>query len=60
MAKPTEVRLNKKEQKTVLSRVKAGILNVRETAKEFKKSRYDIMFFLEEQGLKKYSESSYS
>lgn len=60
MAKPTEVRLNKKEQKTVLSRVKAGVSNAKTIAKELGKSRYDIMFFLETQGLKKYSESSYS
>jgi hypothetical protein len=58
MAKPTEVMLNQKQKKQVLSRFKQTV-NARRIAEELELPRQQVMLFLETQGLRSYSKSSY-
>lgn len=59
MSKPTEVKLSKKDQKTVLSLFKKGVKSGRKIADDLDLSRHQVMYFLESQGLASYSVGSY-
>lgn len=63
--RPTEVSLNKNQQKSILS-IFSGKSKVFEKTQDAKRiahivgvKRNDVMLFLEESGLKNYSEGSY-
>ena len=64
MSRPTEVRLSKKDQKTVLfmwegGKKEKGIKNARKIAELVNLPRHHVMAFLEYQGKCSFSESSY-
>ena len=64
MSRPTEVKLSKKDQKTVLSmwggnKKEKGIKNARKIAEMLNLPRHYVMAFLENQGKCSFSESSY-
>lgn len=58
MAKPQEVTLTKKDQQLVLREFKKTV-NARKIAEENSLPRLQVMAFLENKGLRSYSDSSY-
>jgi hypothetical protein len=58
MSKPTTVKLSKSEQKAVLKSWKKQP-NARAIAEQMHLPRHHVMFFVESQGLARYSEGSY-
>jgi hypothetical protein len=52
--------LNQKQQNKAMTLFNKKTTDARKIAKEIGISRFDVMRFLEEVGLKKYSEGSYS
>jgi len=59
MAKPSQISLTSKEQKSVLSQFKTT-KNARTIADSLDLPRYHVMAFLESKKLAKYSEGSYN
>jgi len=64
MARPTEVKLSKKDQKTVLSmwmgsKKEKGIKSARRIAEMVNLPRHHVMAYLEDRGECSFSESSY-
>ena len=57
--RPSSITLSKKDQKSVLSKFKTT-KNARTIAESLGVSRYQVMAFLERQGLVSYSEGSYA
>ena len=57
--RPIEHNLSKKEQKSVLSKFKIT-KNARVIAEALKLSRHKVMSFLESEGLRTYSDKSYT
>ena len=59
MAKPQEVTIPKRAQKSVLSMFKKTTKDARRISDELQLPRHQVMYFLETEGLKEYSEGSY-
>jgi hypothetical protein len=64
MSKPSKITLSVREQKQIMKRYKGSksekpVTNARAIATEMHLPRYQVMAFLETQGVKHYSESSY-
>lgn len=60
MPKPTQLILNKTNQKEILKEFKNNSRNARTIAKTLNLPYRQIMFFLEQQKLRVYAEESYS
>ena len=58
MAKPTEVKLKKKEQ-TAVKKMWEKMPNARSIAESLSLPRHQVMFFCEQMGFTSYSEGSY-
>ncbi|HQJ75571.1 MAG TPA: hypothetical protein PKW14_08325 [Bacteroidota bacterium] len=64
MAKPKEVTLNKIQKQQILSyyngkKTGVPVKNARKISESTNLSRRQVMYFLEKEGLKKYSQGSY-
>jgi hypothetical protein len=59
MAKPVQVTLNKKIQKSVTRMFSKETTNARKIAEELGVPRHQVMLYLEEEGLARYSDGSY-
>lgn len=59
MAKPTEVKLTKKQQKDVLRMYNKETKTAQKIAEALSIPRFQVMYFLETSGLKSYSDASY-